>query len=558
MKTLTPFILVLSIGIGLSPDRGSAQAQSADVVRYGEAAFTFASGAIQKTTPRDGIVNLITGDNQSSGNRMLLGRSDVLYLKLDDPTHVAVGDLFTIYKRARKVFHPMTQEYLGFVTLRLAVVRVIETGHALTTVEVVTSYAQVAPGDPVMRFVAPSPSTAGVRLTSDVADLRGMIVEIQADRSMTLVSQSDVVYVDRGSADGLKAGDLMDLHRHSTGLPVRKIGQLKVLSTEEHTAAARVIRASTRVYKGDRFKVAGDSARVVQPMEITPISAKEVAKEPTIDKGEEAAPVPADLVASKLTTQDASRQSRINLGDLANSLRYDSGEAAIKPEGYKVLDQVIEHLLTSGDTRLLRVEGHTDNVEIGPSLKSRYPSNVDLSKARAGGVLRYLLEKGGLDSARVSSVGYGDSRPAANNANEEGRTKNRRVEILLYDPETDPQAATSDAQNQARKPEGDASSLRLRGTSDQLSIPPTVPTASDSGTLSIGTQLPQASAGDGTASSNNPDADGSIQSVSQQPSQAPAGAGDEAASSNNPNTSGAPSPNPGQQNSPEPAASPNF
>ncbi len=552
MKTLTPFILVLSIGIGLSPDQESAQAQSADVVRYGEAAITFASGAIQKTTPRDGIVNLITGDNQSSGNRMLLGRSDVLYLKLDDPTQVAIGDLFTVYKRARKVFHPITQEYLGFVTLRVAVVRVIETGHALTTVEAVTSYAQVSPGDPVMRFVAPSPSTAGVRLTSDVVDLSGMIVEIQADRSMTLVSQYDVVYVDRGSADGLKAGDLMDLHRYSTGLPVRKIGQLKVLSTEEHTATARVIKASTRVHKGDRFSVAGDSARAVQPIEITPISAKEAAKATARDRGEE-----ADFVASKLTTQDASRQSRINLGDLANSLRYESGEAAIKPEGYKVLDQVVEHLLTSGDARLLRVEGHTDNVEIGPSLKSRYPSNVDLSKARAAGVLRYLVEKGGLDPSRVSSVGYGDSRPAASNADEEGRTQNRRVEILLYEPDTEP-ATTSEVQNQARKAEGDPSSPRARGTHNRLSAPPTAPTESDSGTVSIGTQRPQASDRDGTASSNSPDADGSVPSVSQQPSQASARAGDDAASSNSPSTSGAPSPNPPQQDSPQPAVSPSF
>jgi chemotaxis protein MotB len=140
MKPLTPFVLILSIsiGIGLSLERGSAQAQQADMVRYGEAAITFANGVIQKATPRDGTVNLITGDNQSSGNRMLLGRRDILYLKLDRPSEVAAGDLFTVYKRARKVFHPLTQEYLGFVILRLAVVRVIETDHALATVEVLT------------------------------------------------------------------------------------------------------------------------------------------------------------------------------------------------------------------------------------------------------------------------------------------------------------------------------------------------------------------------------------------------------------------------------------
>jgi chemotaxis protein MotB len=375
-----------------------------------------------------------------------------------------------------------------------------------------------------MRFIAPPTSDAGVSLTSDAADLSGMIVELQADKPMTLVSQSDVVYVDRGSADGLKAGDLMDIRRHSVGLPARKIGQLKVLSTEEHTATARVIKANTRVFKGDRFKLVGYSAPVVQPVAIAPTSAKAEKLDQT---GGQPDAVSADLVAGKLKTQDASGQSRINLGDLASFLRYESGEAAIKPESYKVLDQVIEQLLTSGDTRLIRVEGHTDNVEIGPSLKSRYPSNADLSNARAGGVLRYMVEKGGLDSARVSAVGYGDSRPAATNANEEGRTKNRRVEILLYEPDIEPQAPTADVQNQAQKQGRDSSGLSARGTDSQLSTPQAVPPDSGAGTLSVGQPQPQAPAGDGAASSNNP-------------------------------TSGAPSPNPIQQDSQQPAGTAGF
>jgi chemotaxis protein MotB len=552
MKPLTPFVLILSIGISLSPDRGWAQAQQADMVRYGEAAITFANGVIQKATPRDGIVNLITGDNQSSGNRMLLARRDTLYLKLDRPSDTATGDLFTVYKRARKVFHPLTQEYLGFVVLRLAVVRVIETDHALATAEVLTSYGQVSPGDSVMRFVAPTKSDAGISLTSDVADLKGMIIELQADKPMTLVSQSDVVYVDRGSADGLKTGDLMDIHRHSVGIPVRKIGQLKVLSTEEHTATARVIKANTRVFKGDRFKLVGYSAPIVQPMEIAPASAKVETLNRT---GGQPDVVPADLVAGKLQTQDASGQSRINLGDLASFLRYESGEAAINPESYKVLDQVIEHLLTSGDTRLIRVEGHTDNVEIGPSLKSRYPSNVDLSNARAGGVLRYMVEKGGLDSARITAVGYGDSKPTATNANEEGRTKNRRVEILLYAPDTEPQASTTDVQNQAQKQGHDSSGLSARGTNRQLSMPQTVSPDSGVGTLSVGQQQP-ASAGDGTTPPSRPSAGGAVSSVDQQPSAVPAGDG--AAPSNSPGTSGAPSSNPSQQDNQQPAGSASF
>lgn len=552
MKPLTPFVLILSMGISLSLDQSAAQAQHADMVRHGEAAVTFASGAIQKVTPRDGIVNLITGDNQSSGNRMLMARRDILYLKLDHPAEVAAGDLFTVYKRARKVFHPMTQEYLGFIVIRLAVVRVIETDGQLATVEAVTSYGQIAPGDPVMRFIAPAAPDAGASLTSGVADLSGMIIELQADKPMTLVSQFDIVYVDRGSVDGLKAGDLMDIHRHSVGIPTRKIGQLKVLSTEEHTATARVIKANTRVFKGDRFKLVGYSAPIVQPVEIAPTSAKVEKLDRT---GGQPDAVSSDLVAGKLKTHDASGQSRINLGDVASFLRYESGEAAIKPESYTVLDQVIEHLLTSGDTRLIRVEGHTDNIEIGPLLKSRYPSNADLANARAGGVLRYLVEKGGLDSARVSAVGYGDSKPAATNANEEGRTKNRRVEILLYEPDTELQAPTADVQNQAQKQGRDASSLSARGANGQSSAPPAVPMDSGAGTLSIGQQQ-QASAGDGTTSPSNPNTGGTAPSAGQQQPQA--GAGDGAASSNNPNTSGAPSPNPSQQDPQQPAGPASF
>ena len=503
MKTLTPLILVLSLGISLSPQGGLAETGDGSSVRTGLAALAFSSGAIQKTTPRDGIVNLITGDNQTSGNRMLLGKQDVFYLKLDNPTGVAVGDLFTVYRRVRKVFHPATGEYLGFVTIRVGVMQVTDTDHTLTTAEAIVSYGTISPGDPVMRYVAPR-TGENIIQTSDVADVSGMIVELQSDRAMTLVSQGDVVYVDRGREDGLKDGDLMDVYRHSAGLPSRKIAQLKVLSTEDRTATAKITAANARVMKGDRYKLVGYSAPFVQPVEVAPPSQPAQA---TPTKLEQTAAVPADLVASKLAVPDASGQNRINLGDLDKFLRYDSGEAAIKPESYKVLDQLIEYLGTSGDTRLIRVEGHTDNVEIGPSLKSRYPSNMELSQARANGVVRYLVEKGGLDSARLNSVGYGDSRPAATNADEEGRTKNRRVEVLLYGPETKGEASKPDMPSQAVNEDSNPSSLSARGSSDQPAVPADDSAATGPGTLSVGVRSNSSTTdGSGTETANVPDA----------------------------------------------------
>jgi chemotaxis protein MotB len=441
-----------------------------------------------------------------------------------------------VYRRVRKVLHPLTKEYLGFVMIRLAIVKVTDISPTLTTVESVVSYGPITPGDPVMRFVPPPVRDIGQRM--EAAEVGGMIVELQADRPMTMVSQSNVVYVDRGNEHGLKAGDLMDILRPSAGLPVRKIGQLKVLSTEERTATARIIKANTRIYKGDRLKLVGYSEPVIQPVETAPPSAK------TEQPVQEAA-VPTDLVASKLKMQEASGQSRINLGDLANFLRYESGEAAIRPEGYKVLDQLIEHLLTSGDTRLIRVEGHTDNVEIGPSLKARYPSNLDLSKARAGSVVRYLIEKGGLDSARLSSVGYGDSRPAATNANEEGRSKNRRVELVLYEPETEPQAPPSNADNQTQKQEGDPSVLNARETNSQLAAPPDSSPTSGSGTLSTSEQRKEDASVKRSETLDGPDASGAMSSGSEQ--KASGTAGDGPTVQNSPPASDAPSQEAGKQ-----------
>lgn len=469
MKKLTPAIFTLCLGISVLPTLAMAQTQDAGSVRFGEAALTFAAGSIQKSTPRDGIVNLITGDNQTTGNRMILGKHDSLYLKLDHPSDVSVGDLFTVYRRVRKVFHPVTHSYLGFTTIRLAVVKVSQVDKDLTTVEVIRSFNAINPGDLVMRFVPPAPTDDVIQ--TGHSEIAGMIVELQADKTMTMVSQYDVVYLDRGRGDGVKAGDLMDVYRHSAGLPSRKVGQLKVLSTEESTATARILKANTRLIRGDRYKLAGHSASIIQPAEEVAPQAAEATQ-------------PKDVVANKMKVRDAAGQSRINLGELSHFLRYDSGEAVIKPESYRILDQLIEYLHTSGDERLIRVEGHADNVEIGPTLKSRYPSNWELSKARASGVVRYLVEKGGFDSARLTSVGYGDSKPTASNAVEEGRSKNRRVEILLYAPQADSEATKQNQPSEALKENGDPSNLSAKKSPDQSAVPTEDAKAPASGTLS--------------------------------------------------------------------------
>ncbi len=391
-------------------------------IQFGEQALAYSSGSIQRSTPQDGFVNVITGDNQTTGDRMILGSRDVLYLRLKNPGDVAFGDLFTIYRRAHKVFHPTTGQYLGYLVNRLAVVQVSQVDKELTTVQVMRAYAAVSPGDPVMKFVLPTDEGAAVE-QPPAGDVEGRVVDFQSNMGiMNMVAQRNIVYLDRGREDGIRAGDRMDLIRSGGSLPRRVVGEVKILSMEDRTATALITKSISRILKGDRFQVK------VHAPEIMPISQSP-------QQSQDVSPALA-ASPSKFQVQNVASETRISLSDLMRQLRFESGEATIKPEGYQVLNELIAYLKTAAGDRLIRVEGHADNMEIGPSLKSLYQTNWDLSKARAGGVLRYLTEKGGIDSAKLSSVGYGDTKPMTSNATEVGRQKNRRVDIVLYSPES--------------------------------------------------------------------------------------------------------------------------
>lgn len=80
----------------------------------------------------------------------------------------------------------------------------------------------------------------------------------------------------------------------------------------------------------------------------------------------------------------------------------------------------------------IRIEGHTDNVPIGVKLREKFPTNWELSTARATNVVRFFIERGGVNRERLEAVGFADTRPVASNDTEDGRTDNRRIEILLY------------------------------------------------------------------------------------------------------------------------------
>ena len=103
-------------------------------------------------------------------------------------------------------------------------------------------------------------------------------------------------------------------------------------------------------------------------------------------------------------------------------VQFDTADATIKPESTAVLGPVGE-MLKGQPSLKLEIRGHTDNV-------GTPAANLKLSQARAAAVKTYLVETFGIAPARLTAVGLGDTKPVGDNATEDGRTRNRRVELV--------------------------------------------------------------------------------------------------------------------------------
>lgn len=110
----------------------------------------------------------------------------------------------------------------------------------------------------------------------------------------------------------------------------------------------------------------------------------------------------------------------------SSSLLFESGKAILKSEVKPYLDKISKTLPEDYD---VQIEGHTDNLPIN---NAQFASNWELSALRGINVLKYLVDKCNIDSSRLSVAGYGEFRPIADNSTPEGRSKNRRVDIILF------------------------------------------------------------------------------------------------------------------------------
>ena len=111
------------------------------------------------------------------------------------------------------------------------------------------------------------------------------------------------------------------------------------------------------------------------------------------------------------------------------AILFDSGKADVTPEGLEILNKMVGTLKNVRD-KAIRIEGHTDVVQITGGLTRIFPTNWELSADRAINVTKYLQQQG-VDPGNLSATAFAEHKPVADNSTKEGRAKNRRIEIIL-------------------------------------------------------------------------------------------------------------------------------
>ncbi len=226
--------------------------------------------------------------------------------------------------------------------------------------------------------------------------------DLKAKEADTLVALSDNL---QGQVKNLTA-EMDALRKKQEGLQAER----DALQTEK--AAVEKERDLLRVRTGDLSQKAEKAERLERATQTYQDLQKKLEKE--IQEGK---------------VQLTEMKNRLTM-TMVDKIIFPSGSTEISKDGKLVLDKVVSILKDIKDKRI-QVEGHTDNVPIVSDLKKRFPTNWELSTARATEVVRYLQEQGGLDPKQLSATGYSEYQPVAPNDTNDGKHKNRRIEIVL-------------------------------------------------------------------------------------------------------------------------------
>jgi chemotaxis protein MotB len=199
----------------------------------------------------------------------------------------------------------------------------------------------------------------------------------------------------QGAFHSTESADRAAADQSDLGSGVLRIGRLKAIA--QHLRSP-VLGANT-----DRRSMVGENILAQTPDSKAPASGL----------------VPGDPISTEINERGL-------VIHVVESSLFDAGQATLKPEAMAVLDRIAKEVKSI--TNQVRVEGHTDD---RPIATLRFPSNWELSSARATAVVRYFVNKYEFAPDRLSALGFGEYRPLAPNNSETNRAKNRRVDIVV-------------------------------------------------------------------------------------------------------------------------------
>lgn len=196
--------------------------------------------------------------------------------------------------------------------------------------------------------------------------------------------------------------------------------------TAEPETSAKVLQEQLEIYAKVRDAQTKIEVGVKIAQEADDVSAEQLAREAMI--AEQYRRIRENLsneIEKELV--EVIREGEIIIVRLAEQGSFKSGAAELQPGFGKLLDKVGVSL--KGAEGLITIEGHTDNVPV--AFSERFRSNWDLSAARSAAVADYLLDSASLEGGNVMVTGLADTKPIMSNDTNEGRAKNRRIEIVI-------------------------------------------------------------------------------------------------------------------------------
>lgn len=293
------------------------------------------------------------------------------------------------------------------------------------------------------------------KLEAEHAQVAALQEDKQRLMSGTTTAQEEIARLQKRAGElETEAAFAQDLARQLSERD-QEIGRLRQPAADRETLAARLAALSGELEQskqrvssltGELAMYSGEAARTRQEEhdELTAHLAAEEAEKARFERERAAKEAEIARLTQTHAALTKSLEAEIAKGDIQiqqvrdrltinmmDRVLFDSGRAQVKPDGLQVLKRVSDILKNVTDKQI-RIEGHTDNMPIGPEIIERFPTNWELSTARASSVVRYLIEKGGVNRASLSAVGYAENRPVASNGTLDGQAENRRIEIVLY------------------------------------------------------------------------------------------------------------------------------